>query len=117
MVELMVRDTPEETVTKYAVFLQHALQGEREEALRVVSPEFVERTKGDEHAPTWVASGFAAIGENGTAIEWFEHANRKGFFNYPFLAEHDPFLGDLRGEKRFKQLMEKVKSEWEHFEV
>jgi len=37
--------------------------------------------------------------------------------NYPYMNEHDPFLGKIRGEERFKKLMERVKSEWEHFEV
>jgi hypothetical protein len=35
----------------------------------------------------------------------------------PFLNNYDPFLGKLRGEERFQKLMERVKYEWEHFEV
>jgi hypothetical protein len=27
------------------------------------------------------------------------------------------FLANIRGEERFKKLMERVKYEWEHFEV
>jgi hypothetical protein len=33
------------------------------------------------------------------------------------LAAKDPFLANLRGEERFKKLMERVKKEWEEFEV
>jgi hypothetical protein len=33
------------------------------------------------------------------------------------LAELDPFLANIRGEERFKKLMERVKYEWEHFMV
>jgi hypothetical protein len=33
------------------------------------------------------------------------------------FAEHDPFLEKIRAEERFKKLMERVKHEWEHFEV
>ena len=33
------------------------------------------------------------------------------------LAEKDPFLENIRGEPRFKKLMERVKHEWENFEV
>ena len=29
----------------------------------------------------------------------------------------DPFLASIRNEPRFRKLMERVKYEWEHFEV
>ena len=32
-------------------------------------------------------------------------------------AKNDPFLENIRGEPRFKKLMERVKREWENFEV
>ena len=40
----------------------------------------------------------------------------RGFINYPFM-QCDPFLDNIRGEERFKKLMERAKYEWEHFEV
>lgn len=33
----------------------------------------------------------------------------------PLLAERDPRLAGIRGEARFKKLLERVKDEWEHF--
>jgi outer membrane protein TolC len=39
------------------------------------------------------------------------------YHDWALLAEKDPFLANIRGEERFKQLMERVKYEWEHFEV
>jgi hypothetical protein len=32
------------------------------------------------------------------------------------MNEYDPFFGSIRGEERFKKLMERAKYEWEHFE-
>jgi hypothetical protein len=46
-----------------------------------------------------------------------EYATSRGFINYPFLNEYDPLLENIRGEPRFKKLMERVKHEWENFEV
>jgi hypothetical protein len=33
------------------------------------------------------------------------------------VMEKDPWLESIRGEERFKKLMERVKQEWEEFEV
>ena len=49
--------------------------------------------------------------------DWVECAIKCGFINYPFLVEYDPFLVNIRGEERFKKLMQRVKYEWEHFEA
>ncbi len=51
------------------------------------------------------------------ALDWLENAVERGFLNYPYISEHDPFLAKLRGESRFQQLMARVKREWEQFEV
>lgn len=48
---------------------------------------------------------------------WLEHVTlERGFVNHPFLSYRDPFLHGLRGDPRFKTLMERVKQEWEAFE-
>ncbi len=61
---------------------------------------------------------FCALAElEATALEWLAVAVDRGFVNYPLLATHDPFLATVRGEARFDALMERVKDEWEHFEV
>jgi len=36
--------------------------------------------------------------------------------NCPLMSGLDSFLANIRGEERFKKLMEQVKYEWEHFE-
>lgn len=49
--------------------------------------------------------------------EWLENAINRGRIDYYFLYEKDPFLENIRSEPRFKKLMERVKHEWENFEV
>jgi eukaryotic-like serine/threonine-protein kinase len=58
----------------------------------------------------------ALLGEKKESMDWLENAVNRGFINYPLLAVKDPFLANIRGEPRFKKLMERVKYEWEHFE-
>ena len=51
-------------------------------------------------------------------MEWEEHEKRR--FDSPNVAEfykQYPFYENIRGEKRFKELMEKIRPEWENFEV
>jgi len=51
------------------------------------------------------------------ALNWLENSINRGMINYPFLNEYDPLLENIRGEERFKKFMERVKYEWENFEV
>jgi hypothetical protein len=37
----------------------------------------------------------------------------RGFVNYPFLAERDPFLESVRGDAAFQGLMGEVRQRWE----
>jgi len=67
--------------------------------------------------PCWLADCYSIIGENEKAIELLEYSTRRGFINFPFLNEYDPLLENIREDPRFKKLMERVKHEWENFEV
>jgi hypothetical protein len=64
-----------------------------------------------------MAESYALIDEKNEAIDWVECAIKCGFINYPILVEYDPFLDNIRGEERFKKLMERAKYEWEHFDA
>ena len=50
------------------------------------------------------------------ALKWLEHAINIGMINYPFIAEHDPLIENIRGEPQFKKLEVRIKHEWESFE-
>lgn len=51
----------------------------------------------------------ALTGEKDEAINSLECAVNLGAVNYPFYAVTNPFYENLRGEERFKKLMERVK--------
>jgi non-specific serine/threonine protein kinase len=114
---LIEKEAPGTVWAGLASFHRYALENKRLEALQTVTPDFLNLARDDEVLPIWVAESYALLGETSAAIEWIENAVNWGFINYPFLTEHDPFLASIRGEERFKKLMERVKYEWEHFEV
>jgi len=73
--------------------------------------------KEDEMFPIWLGECYALIGEKSEAINWLEQGINYGFIHYPWLSKLDHFLENIRGEERFKKLMERVKYEWENFEI
>ena len=67
----------------------------------------------NEFAAMFTADAYALIDRRDDSIHWVRKAVEHGFINYPFLAEHDPFLCDVRDEPGFKQLLAEVKPRWE----
>jgi tetratricopeptide (TPR) repeat protein len=100
-----------------ALFFKLALKNKKTEAQQAVSEDLKKAARGDEYFPIFMAEGYALIDEKDEAIDWLEEGLKWGFINYPFLNEIDPFLKNIRNEPRFKKLMERVKHEWENFEV
>lgn len=76
--------------------LKYAIAGKRSETLRSLdsNPQLM-KTRDYQYA-YWITECYALIDEKERAL--------------------DPFLANIRGEERFKKLMERVKYEWEHFE-
>ena len=65
----------------------------------------------------FIAIGYAILDERDKALDWLENAVKWGLINYPLLSKYDPFLKKMHTEERFQKLMDKVKSEWEEFEI
>jgi len=115
--DLIEKDSPETIFCILGIFLKYALKGNRQKALNAFPEEFRKKAQNDEIFPLCVAESYAIIKEKEEAIKWLEIGADRGFINYPFLNEYDPFLENIRGEERFKKLMERVKHEWESFSV
>jgi non-specific serine/threonine protein kinase len=64
-----------------------------------------------------LAGGYALAGLPDLALHWLEVAIDRGFINYPFLAELDPSLENLRREQRFSALMDVAHERWKRFEI
>jgi TolB-like protein len=108
---------PDNVQTRLAIILGHALRRDKAGALRELTSHFYEWCRRD---PTWshrVACVFGYLNAKDEALDWLENAVNLGHINYPLFAEKDLFLANLRGDPRFEQLMERVKREWEKFEV
>jgi non-specific serine/threonine protein kinase len=103
-------------MTVFSLLLKHALLNDKEHTLQLVTNDFRKTCWRDYEWSYWVANRLSLAGAKEEALNWLENAVNRGFINYPFL-QCDPFLNNIRGEERFKKLMEHAKYEWEHFEV
>ena len=99
----------------YLFFLKYALEGQKAKALASVTDELINYCKNDEQWSWMLADCYSLVGEKEEAVRWLEITVNRGFVNYPFISKYDPFLKNIRGDTRFKKLMERVKYEWEHF--
>ncbi len=109
--------TPSVAFTKLGLVLKYAVLKDNDKVFREMTPDFRKTCQRDITFSHHLAGIFSLLGEENEALDWLENAVNRGFINYPLLAEKDPWLASLRGSPRFKKLMERVKYEWEHFEV
>jgi len=103
--------------TKLSFFVKYAIEGDKKRIKELLTVDFVKTARRDCQNSYFVSGLFALSGMKDEAFDWLENAVDRGFINYPFISEFDPFLKDIRSEPRFKKLMERVKHEWENFEV
>ena len=112
-----VQPDVEDVFPKLSLFVKYAMEGDKKMIRELLTVDFIKTAKRDAQNSYYVSGLFALSGMNGEAFDWLENAVDRGFINYPFISEYDPFLKNIRGAKRFKKLMEKVKHEWENFKV
>jgi TolB-like protein/tetratricopeptide (TPR) repeat protein len=106
-----------EVFKELMLFIKYTLMGLKTQALNSLSNETKKYTWNDPLFSGLMPGYFSLINEKEKALDYLNHAIDRSFINYPFFSQIDPFLKNIRSEKRFKKLMERVKYEWENFEV
>jgi len=115
IVDAGAQAAPDDVMTKMSRMLEYGLSNDREKVARELTPDLRKTCQRDLEWSHAVAVFLAIADFKTEALDWLENAIDRGFINYPLL-EREPFLANIRGEERFKKLMERVKYEWEHFE-
>ena len=101
---------------RMALMLRHALRGEQEEMLALLTPEFAAMALTQGYLARDIAAYHALVGRTADALEWLEHAIRGGFYNYPYFLLYRAY-DSLREEPRFRELMGLAKARWEEFDA
>ena len=116
MLDAVAGDTSAMAWARLAPAMACALRGERDELLRIMTPELRAAAEWDEIFAWWAGDCFALVNEADAAIDFIERAVEFGFINAPWLWQYEPFLASLRSEPRFGRLMEGVRRAWRAFE-
>jgi TolB-like protein/lipoprotein NlpI len=112
-----VEEPGKDTWTRLTIFLKYVIKKDIDKLTSLLIPDFVKSIQIDLQNSYNIATFYCYLSEKTKALEWLENAVMHGFINYPFLNEYDPFLKNIRGEERFKKLMDRVKNEWENIKV
>jgi serine/threonine protein kinase len=96
-----------------ALFFSRALQRDAAGAARAVTPLLEKAAHWTEYLGLFLADGYALLDERDKALHWLRSAVDRGFINYPYLAEHDPYLRSLAGDPEFAALLEQVRQRWQ----
>jgi non-specific serine/threonine protein kinase len=113
LADRLAETAPGWVYTQHALFLKHALRGEKEPSLRYYTEEFQKEAQHDCHFALHVAHCFALISEKEKALDFVTLSVRKGMLNYSFLGKFDPLLENIRREERFQELMQEAEQRFE----
>ena len=93
------------------------LFGDQAAVRQLMAPEFSALMWNDFQYGHIVAQSYALLGDTEESIRWVERIIERGFLNSQFLNEFDPILAPLRGDERFRSLMERARRMSDAFPV
>ena len=117
LIDQNANSAPNNAFSKLGLMLKYAVQKKKDKVFHEMTTDFQKTCLRDITFSHHLAGIFSLTGAKKEALNWLENAVDGGFINYPLLSKKDLFLENIRGEERFKKLMERVKYEWENFEV
>lgn len=104
---------PDVPYTRQLLALLDGLEGRKQAASERLAS--IDVTPLDAHNKFHLAESFGLAGETDRALDLLELAVDQGFYPYPFMAEHCPFLAPLRPSPRFAGILAKAQERSETF--
>jgi len=98
-------------------FSRFAVQGRKDQAIAALSDGVKHYCWVDPDLPWLMAGLYSAMKEKDEAFRWLKRAIDRGWINYPLFAEQDPLYENIRNDARFQKLMDRIRPEWERFEI
>jgi lipoprotein NlpI len=117
LINRYVKEPADDVLAQLCIFLKYVLKKDKKKLSALLQPAFTEAVKRDCQYSWHMATFYSFLDEIDQSLDWLENAAERGFVNFPFLSEHDRLLNNVRGEPRFRKLMDQIKHEWENFRV
>jgi len=92
-----------------------ALTGDQPKLRQLVTAEFEELMWNDLQYAHMMAQSYSLLGANDQALHWLERAVARGFIHHRFLGDLDSLLAPLRGDGRFRGIMDRARKASEAF--
>ena len=116
LLQSVASEKPTMAWARLASAMAFALSGNREQVLTSITPDLRDAAATDDIFSWWMADCYALVGEREAALDCVDRMIRLGMVNYPFLAQHEPFIAPVRSEPRFAELLGRAKRQWDAFE-
>ena len=116
LLQSVASEKPTMAWARLASAMAFALSGDREQVLTSITPDLRDAAATDDIFSWWMADCYALVGEREAALDCIDRMIGLGMVNYPFLAQHEPFIAPVRSEPRFAELLERAKKQWDAFE-
>lgn len=103
---------PDSMPLRFGRLYQAAAAHDGEQVDQLVNEELERTASRDPDIALWMADVYAAVGRTEDALDWLQRATSRGQLDYPYIAEHSPFLASVRGTERFRNLAEALHEQW-----
>jgi hypothetical protein len=113
--EALSRDHGDSFFARLGEILRAALLGDAARVEAGMTEEVKAVCDTDAQYAWTLAECFSLVGDKARATEWARKSVEHGLWNYPLLAERDPFLKEVRGDPHFQELLAELKPRWETF--
>jgi TolB-like protein len=116
ILNFLPEEAPEVPLNQIYRFLKFYLKGEKEKAIKCITPAVIETAKVDFNWSWIMLDFYSLVNEKQEAKFWLQNSIKAGVTNYPLIAYYDPFLKNIRDEEWFKIEMIDLKIKWDAFE-
>ena len=102
----------EDSVSFLGRLLRAALEGDAAGMDAVITGNFRTKAARDPQFAFYTTTFHALADRRDETLEWLRHTVSRGFRNYPWMAEIDPWLSRYRDDPEFQEVFEEVRKLW-----
>jgi len=107
----LIGEAPESGFGRWATVLKWALGGEKEAAVKAVTPELLSWAQSDDLASYWLAGCYALLEMQDEVLHWLENMIAVGGTNYLWVAKNPYLMRVMRGAPA-ERLLDQLRAIW-----